>query len=380
MATFISYSPSEVRGLLEKKYGKPENDPMTPQERVATTIERKLPDRVPFDFWAVPEVIEHLEDYLNVQNEEEMLRLLGIDCRVVTPDYIGPEPEKLQDGTYYSIWGSHLKLVKNNFSTYEEYASFPLADAQSVADIESWPKWPKAAYWNWKSVLPKIDQLNSKVPYHIRYEVGGIFESSWALYGLDRFLIDMMQKPKIPTAILNCYTDLMIDNVRNLMEVAGDKINMLYTFDDIATQNSLLMSPKLWREYILPCHQRLNRVIKSYGVKIMYHSCGSIIKIIGPLIDEMGIDVLNPLQPRAAGMNMQTIKDQYGQKVAFHGAIDIQHTLPYGTQQDVYDEVRSRCNVLGKGGGYICASAHYLQADIPLENILSMYLAPRNVE
>lgn len=380
MTNIIPDSSAEIRDLLEKKYGKPENEPMTPHERVATTIERHLPDRVPFDFWAVPEAVEKLKGYLQAHNEEELLQLLGIDCRLVSPIYIGPELEKLPDGSYYSDWGSHRRLVKNGFSTYDEYASFPLANAQSAAEVESWPKWPKTAYWNWKSVLPQIERLNSKVPYHIRYEVGGIFESSWALYGLDRFLVDLMQKPEVPTAILNCYTDLMIDNVRSLMDVAGDKIDMLYTYDDIAIQNGLLMSPRLWRKFILPCHQRLNKVIKSYGTKIMYHSCGSIIQMIGPLIDEVGIDVLNPLQPRAAGMDMQLIKDQYGKRVAFHGALDLQHTLPHGTQQDVYDEVRSRCNVLGKGGGYICTSAHYLQADIPLENILTIYLTPRNVD
>jgi uroporphyrinogen decarboxylase len=380
MASIIPDSPTEVRRLFEEKFGKPENDLMTPRERVAAAIEKQLPDRVPFDFWAVEETIGELKNYFDAQDEEELLRLLGIDCRLVSPDYIGPEPEKLPDGSYYTQWGDHRRLVKNNFSTYDEYASFPLADARSAAEVESWSKWPKTGYWDWLSVLPKIDKINQKVPYHIRYEVGGIFESAWALYGLDRFLVDLMQNPEVPVAILNCYTDLMIANVHNLLDAAGDKIDMLYTFDDIAIQNDLLMSPRLWRKYILPCHQRLNQVIKSYGVKIMYHSCGSIIKLVGPLIDEMGIDVLNPLQPRAAGMDMQTIKDVYGKKVAFHGAIDLQQTLPHGSPQDVFDEVRSRCNVLGKGGGYICTSAHYLQADIPLENILTMYLTPRNVD
>ena len=353
---------------------------MTPRERVAAAIERHMPDRVPFDFWAVDETIGELRNYFGAKDEEELLRLLGIDCRLVSPDYIGPEPEKLADGSFFTTWGDHRRWVTNNFSTYDEYASFPLEDARSAAEVESWSKWPQTGYWDWQSVLPKIDRINQKVPYHIRYEVGGIFESAWALYGLDRFLVDLMQNPEVPVAILNCYTDLMVANVHSLLDAAGDKIDMLYTFDDVATQNGLLMSPKLWRKYILPCHQRVNQVIKSYGVKIMYHSCGSIIKLIGPLIDEMGIDVLNPLQPRAAGMDMQTIKDLYGQKAAFHGAIDLQQTLPLGSQQDVFDEVRSRCNVLGKGGGYICTSAHYLQADIPIENILTMYLTPRNVD
>jgi uroporphyrinogen decarboxylase len=91
----------------------------------------------------------------------------------------------------------------------------------------------------------------------------------------------------------------------------------------------------------------------------------------------MEIDVLNPLQPRAAGMDMARIKGQFGDRLAFHGGIDIQHTLPHGTPQDVQTEVRERCAVLGEGGGYICTSAHYIQADTPLENVLALYTAPR---
>jgi uroporphyrinogen decarboxylase len=140
------------------------------------------------------------------------------------------------------------------------------------------------------------------------------------------------------------------------------------------------MSPKMWRKYILPRHQRLNRVIKDHSVRIMYHSCGAIYPLINELIDEMHIDILNPLQPRAKGMDMARIKNEFGDRIAFHGGVDLQQTLPYGTQQEVVDEVTGLCHVLGKGGGYICTSAHYIQADVPVENILALYLAPRNAE
>jgi len=338
----------------------------------------KKPARVPFDFWGVPETIFKIKNYLNAADDEEMLRLLGVDCRLVSPDYIGPEPEKFTDGSFYSTWGSHRKIVHNDFSSYEEYASFPLEKATSAREVERWEKWPKSEYWDWDSVAPKIDKLNEKVRYHIRYEVGGIFESAWALYGLDKFLMDLVTDPEVPHAIMDCYTDLMIENVKYLAESAGDKIDMVYTYDDVAIQNNLLMSPRMWRKHILPRHQRLNKVIKEYGIKIMYHSCGSVIKLIEHFIDEMGIDVLNPLQPRAKDMDMAWIKNSFGNRIAFHGGIDLQHTLPLGSQQDVYDEVRERCEILGKDGGYICTSAHYIQGDVPVENIITMYSTPRN--
>jgi uroporphyrinogen decarboxylase len=141
------------------------------------------------------------------------------------------------------------------------------------------------------------------------------------------------------------------------------------------------MSPRMWRTYILPRHQRLNAAIRAarYPVKIMYHSCGAVYPFIAAFVDELGIDVLNPLQPRAAGMDMARIKAEFGDRLAFHGAIDIQNTLPHGSVEEVQDEVRARCQLLGRAGGYICTSAHYIQADTPLGNIIALYTAPREV-
>jgi uroporphyrinogen decarboxylase len=380
MASIVPNNSTEARQMLEECFGNPQQDPLSPHDRVANALEHCQPDRVPFDFWAVPETIAKLKNYLNVSTEEEILQLLGVDCRIVGPDYVGPKPEILPDGTFYSDWGSHRRLVKNEYSTYEEYASFPLANAQSCAEVETWSRWPQPEFYDWSRLVEKIQAVNAKVNYHIRVDIGGIFESSWALYGLERFLIDLHHKPEIPCAIMDCYTDLMIHNVERMMAAGGGMVDMVYTYDDVAIQNGLLMSPAMWRKYILPRHQRLNKVIKQYKVKLLYHSCGAIYPLIGPLIDEMGIDVLNPLQPRARMMDMQRIKDEFGARVSFHGGIDLQQTLPFGTQSDVVAEVQERCNILGKGGGYICTSAHYLQADAPVENIIAMYLADRTVD
>ncbi len=142
-----------------------------------------------------------------------------------------------------------------------------------------------------------------------------------------------------------------------------------------------MISPQIWRKHILPRRQRLNAAIRAtaHPVQVMYHSCGAIYPLIGALIDEMGIDVLNPLQPRAAGMDTARIKSEFGRRLSFHGAIDIQHTLPKGRPDEVQAEVQGQCRILGRGGGYICTSAHYLQADTPLENIVAMYTTPREL-
>ncbi len=372
-------TPTEWRMKLDALWGHPEAEALSPYDRVENTLKHQTPDRTPFDFWAVPEVIEKLKNYLSLPDEQEVLRLLGVDCRLVRPDYIGPRPQTFPDGTFYTPWGSHRRLVSNDFSTYEEYASFPLSECKTAAEVQAWPLWPKPEYWDWAGLPAKIAALNQGPRYHIRYEVGGIFESAWALYGLDRFLVDFVENPEVPCAILDCYTDLMIGNVHRLMQAAGGLIDMVYTYDDVAIQNGLLMSPGMWRRFILPRHQRLNSVIKSYNLKIMYHSCGAVYKLIPAFIQDMGIDVLNPLQPRAALMDMQKIKDEFGRLVSFHGGIDLQETMPHGSPEDVRNEVLERCWILGKGGGYICTTAHYIQGDVPIENILTLYTTPRQV-
>jgi len=371
---------AEAISLLKELWAHPGQAATSPHERVEKALAHRQPDRVPFDFWAVPEVLEALCQFLEVQSQEQLLQLLAVDCRVMSPDYLGPEGRLLPDGTWFEPHGSHRKKIKNQYSTYEEYASYPLANASSVAEVETYTHWPRSEYYDWSGLAQKIRIVNATTRYHIRYDVGGIFETAWGLVGLDKFLVKLVRQPQIPAAILNIITDQLIADVHQLMKHCQGLIDIVYTYDDLAFQNGLLMSPDLWRTHILPCHQKLNQVIKSYDLRILYHSCGAIYPLIGELIDKMGIDVLNPLQPRARGMDMPRIKQKFGSRIAFHGGIDLQETMPLGSVQAVQEEVRERCNVLGKDGGYICTTAHYIQMDAPIRNILALYTAPRTVE
>ena len=376
--------PAEARAIFEERYGRPEAASITPRQRVEMALHHEEPDRVPFDFWAVPEVWAALRRYLDTDDDADVLRLLGVDCRWVRPDYVGPAPIVQEDGSYYDAFGAHRRSVSNEFCTYEEYAGHPLAHVQTVAEVESWPGWPPTEHWDVSTLKDKIRVLNQETEHWLCYEVGGIFEWSWGLRGFEQFLMDLVAQPEIACAIMDCYTDLYIANVTRVLEAADHLtgrggIDMVYTYDDMGTQRGLLISETMWREFILPRHLRLNAAIRRFPVRIMYHSCGAIYPLIGALADELGIDVLNPLQPRAAGMDAARIKREFGDRLSFYGAVDIQHTLPRGTPQEVQAEVQERCRVLGRGGGYICASAHYIQADTPLENIVAMYTTPREL-
>lgn len=369
-------NPSQIKEWFNKSWLESSSE-MNSHERVRAALNHEEPDRVPFDFWVVPENWVKLKEYFNVDSKDDLLDLLGVDCRIVSPDYSGPLLEQMDDGSFFNVWGSVRKIVQNDFSKYEEYAAFPLANVQSPSEVESWNKWPESSFWDWKSLHPAVAKANKREKRHIRYDIGGIFESAWALYGLDNFLVALYEKPEIPQAIMNCYTEIFISNFRAAMAEAGDSIDMVYTYDDVAVQDGLLMSPDMWRQYILPFHQKLNKVIKEYDVKLIYHSCGSVIPLVDAFRDEMHIDVLNPLQPAAKDMDMKNIKSRWGDTLSFHGGGDLQRTLPFGTVDEVQNEVDSLCKTLGPRGGYICTSAHYIQADVPLENILAFYSTER---
>lgn len=338
-------------------------------------LDHEQPDRVPTDFWAVPEVWERLISQWNFKGKEELLEFLDVDIRLKKPDYIGAPVEKLPDGSFYEIDGTHRKRVKNNFGSFSEYASYPLELCETPEEIYEYARWPQVSDYDWAGFSEKIGDHNEK--YYIKVEVGGPFEMSWALRGLEQFLVDMVIEPEIIHALMETRTNYYIDYINHAVEAAGDKIDAFYTYDDIATQNSLLMSKDMWREFIKPYHKKINQVIKSHGKKVIYHSCGSVISIIDELAD-LPIDVLNPLQPKAAGMDMQLIKDKWGDKLCFHGAICIQELLPSGTPEQVYEETTKTIKILGKNGGYIMSAAHHIQNDTPAENILAMYKAAKD--
>ena len=347
---------------------------MKPRERVLAALAHQETDRVPADLWAVPEVWQRLSAHLGL-TRREILRQFRVDARWVFPKYVGPVKE-LPGGVVQDAYGHLRRSHQHDYGSYSEYAGYPLAFARTAQDVYDWD-WPQPTYWDPSNLAAELADLDREDDYFICYDLGGIFERSWGLLGFERFLSDLVENPEVPAAIMERMTDLYIGNFQRVMEATDGRVDMVYTWDDIAHQQGLLVSPAMWRRSILPHHQRLNRVLHAAPVKHMYHSCGAVFTIMGALIQELGIDVLNPLQPAAKGMDMHRIKAEHGASVSFHGGVDIQNTLPKGTPQAVADEVRSRCEVLGAGGGYILAPSHYIQNDTPTENILAMYRTPR---
>ncbi len=343
--------------------------PMTSRERTLAVLNKQLPDRCPVDFWAVDEVIEKLINHFGFESEDDILDHFEVDLQFISPDELG-KPRIMSDGTYFDKMGVHRKKVKNEFCTYEEYASSPLGYVESVEDFDEYKYWPNANDYDWKNYAAKIGSRHEK--RLIKLYMGGLYEFAWALRGYEQFMVDMVCEPEIAHYIMDKICTFWCDYFEKAMEYAHDFVDVVYTYDDIAMQSTLLMSTDMLEEFIFPYHRKMNKVIKKYNKPIIYHSCGAVRPIIDDLI-KLPIDVLNPLQPLATGMDFEEIKSEFGDRVLFHGGICIQHTLPSGTPQDVRDAVKRAINILGKNGGYIMTSAHYIQNDTPIENIKALY-------
>ncbi len=381
---------------------------MTSRERVAIALAHGTPDRTPVDFLAVPEIWRALCAHLGCgarslderlffdPSWEEVLRKLSVDCRVLSYDQFCAPPQgalqkggrvewwdvqsrstparmwrwKTPDGLAYDVFGRCFRTQENAAGSYEENVPV-LAAASSVDDLRA-HLWPEPDWWDWSGMAAAIRELDGGEPCNIRFRAGSIFEVAWQLRGMDTFFMDMAMQPEIPRYIMDRLTDVTCENLRRALEAAGGRIDMVYFYDDVASTTSLLMSAEMWDELIRPYHARIIETATKHGAEVMYHSDGALRPLIERLID-MGVDVLNPLQPGARDMEPEGLKRDFGGRLCFHGGVDIVELLPRGTAEDVQRGTRHLMRTLGRSGGYIMASSHHIQADTPLANVMAMY-------
>ncbi len=343
----------------------------SPRDRVLEALSFRRPDRTPRDFAAVPEVWARLASHLGAADREGVLHRLGVDCRVVSYDAFCRPPRVEPDGSQRDIWGAHRRPVASPFGTLDQFASFPLASARDLGDLRRYP-WPRPEWWDFRGLPAAIAALNGGERYHIRYRVGSVFENAWSLYGFERMLLDLAADPSLPVYVMERIAEVHLANLRAALAAAGDSIDLVYFYDDLASQEGLLMSPRLYERHIAPSHARIIELAREHGKPVMMHCCGAVRPLIPRLID-MGLAVLNPVQTSARGMDPQALAAEFGGRLAFHGGIDVQRFLPRATPEEVRGKVARTCEALGRSGGYILSGSHHFQADIPIENVLAMY-------
>ncbi|MCP5109461.1 MAG: uroporphyrinogen-III decarboxylase, partial [bacterium] len=192
------------------------------------------------------------------------------------------------------------------------------------------------------------------------------------LRGYAEWLQDLILDPAFAQGMLERVADFWIAVSKRALEEAGEYVDLVWFGDDIGMQKATLIRPELYRELIKPVHKRMVSAVKPFGKPVIYHTCGAVYPVIPDLID-VGIDVLNPIQVSAKGMDTARIKREFGRDLVFWGAIDSQGVLPQGTPGDVIEEVKRRIAHLAPGGGYVLAAAHNIQQDVPPENVVAMY-------
>ena len=369
---------------------------VTCRERVLTALAHRGPDRVPCDLLATPEVWDRLQQALGADSREAVLRKLQVDCRRVSYDSYCAPPERIagdgdvewwdnlarsttervwrlrtKDGLWADIWGARRREVAHAHGRYEDLVEYPLATASSLTDLQVYD-WPTPDWFDFSGLTYELDALDAGGECHIRYRIGSLFETAWSLRGFEQMLMDLALEPHMPKYMLDRILDVHIANLEAVLALAGERIDMVYYYDDLATMDSLLMSPDMWRRTIKPRQERLMQAALDGGKPIMYHCDGAISPLLPELLD-MGVSLLNPIQTDAADMDPQALKDRFGKRLAFHGGVNITQLLPKGTPEEVRAEVRRLVEILGKDGGYILAPSHHLQADTPVENALAMY-------
>jgi len=338
---------------------------MTPRERVMAAINHQATDRVPADLWAEDEVWERLIRDLGVRSRDDVLERFDVDLRYVSPIY---PPDVIANGVKQNMWGERWMMANTPWGMNWEHVNGVLADVSSLDEIESFP-WPSCDDVDYSTLAQQCDRYDG---YAIAYGNADVFERPALVRGWENLLCDTALNPDWVDCITKKFLDFYVEDFARCLEATRGRIDIFWALTDLGTQACLLQSRETFYRFIAPPIRALAQLAHSHGVKFMFHSCGAVRDLIPDLI-ELGVDILNPIQPAAAGMAPEGLKNDFGTQLCFHGGIDIQYLLPLESAAMVRAEVRRRAEILGQGGGYILAPSHNLQQDICTENILAMY-------
>ncbi len=366
---------------------------ITPRERMLAAINHQQTDRLPTDIWATQEVWERLYEHFGVDNKMAVYDLLQIDGIIgIAPPYIGPElnaetdavsqpnDSALRGGSdpdfktnkadyYVNEWGMGFCQQAYETGVYEEQIYYPLAEAETIADLEAYP-WPSPDWYDYSA----LSGLAAGYPNRaIMCGYAAIFYYHNLLRGLEQSLMDLILKPEFTHYLVKRLTDFFNEYHRRCFEAGKGVIDITQVTDDYGSQNGLLISPSMFDAFYGGSVQSFIDLAKSYDITVFHHDDGDLRPLL-PRLTQMGIDILNPIQWRCGNWDLAALKTEYGERLCFHGGVDNQQTLPFGTPDEVAREVRWLKQTLGRDGtGFVIAPCHNIQANTPLENILAMY-------
>ena len=371
---------------------------MTSRERVATALNHEQPDRVPLDLWSkgggmTNEAYLRLKEYLGLTGDlnpyrpgqtsayydERILEALGTDVRHV---FMGQPsdffPRKPDANKIVNEWGITIQIEKDSSAPINP----PLEEA-TIEELEDYP-WPYPDRpGRIEGLKERVEYLRNTTDFAIVYRPitpidYGPFETAWALRGMQKLFIDMITNKEFAHRLFQKVVEVEISFYDYVLDIVGPHVDVVQIGDDYGMQTGPMIHPQMFREHIKPYDAQLIKAIKRKApqAKIYFHSCGSVRAYLDDLI-EVGVDVLNPMQPNAQEMDSYLLKEDFGNRLSFQGGIDIQGALQ-GSLSDVEKEVKKRIDAFGRNGGYILAPANNIPGDVPPENVVHMYATAKS--
>jgi len=372
---------------------------MNSRERVLKTLHHQEPDRVPFDlggtgatgihrvayeglrqYLGLPKVEIRIEDIIQqlAVVGEDMAEQLQTDCRNVAPRSSAIYNLVLRDEGRYTAytdeWDIDWRMPKEGGFYYDMHRH-PMADAETIDDIKNYV-WPDPTDPH------RFEELRERAKaVHDQGKIvclgglcAGVTEMHAWLRGFENYYTDFYLNPGLAEYLMDKIVELKMQYWACALAEAGEYADVIMEADDMAGQDRLLLSPNTYRKFIKPRHTELFSFIKKQApVRIFFHTCGAIRPLIGELI-ESGIDILNPMQKSAVGMDLWELKHEFGRDVVFWGGgVDTQWVLNAGSPQEVREDVVRSLDALAPGGGFVFGTVHNTQADVPPENFMAMW-------
>ncbi len=348
-----------------------------PKARVLAAFARTEPDRVPVNYSANAAIDRRLKEHFGLAPEDdEGLRVaLGVDFRQVSAPYRGPRLHAEVPGRRVDpLWGIRTRWIEHETGGYWDYCDFPLAGADEEA-VASWPM-PSPDDFDYDCVADHC-MLNRRYAVYVGNPgLGDMINGTGMIRSMEQVLIDLATDAPAGLLLMDRRMEVMLEIARRTLEAAGGGVDFLWIGEDLGTQRGPLISPALFRRHIRPRQRRFVDLAKSFGIPVMIHSCGSSSWAYEDFI-EMGVSVVDTLQPEAADMAPRYLKERFGDRLAFHGCISTAGALSRGRVDEVVADVRETLEIMMPGGGYCLAPTHSIQDNTPTENALAMYEAAR---
>jgi len=350
----------------------------TSKERVLTAFANQQPDRVPVNYCANAGIDRRLKQHFGLKpdDDEGLRKSLGVDFRTVIAPYIGPKlyediPER---GVKVDEWGNHSTWIEHASGGYWDYCDFPLKDA-TEEEIAARPM-PSPDDFDYPNVEAKCKRYEAYGIGLGHPGIADIINSTGVLRSMEQTLIDLATEEPAGLLLMERRIHIGLEVLRRTLEAGKGRFDFLWMGEDLGTQRGPLISADLYRKTLRPHHQKFIDLAKSFDLPVMVHTCGSSSWAYEDFI-EMGVNVIDTLQPEAYNMSPAYLKKTFGGRLAFHGCISTAGSVAYGTVDDVIRNCRETLETMMPGGGYCFAPTHALQDNSPVENVVAMYETAR---